>query len=55
LGLERIVGKAMKENYASIRVLEKCGFRFLREIDFDGKTGVLYEVTRIEFTSGNHS
>lgn len=42
LGLRRIVGRAMKANTGSIRVLEKIGLRFEAEIDFEEHPGVLY-------------
>ena len=42
LGLQRIVGRAMKENTASISVLEKIGLSFVGEFDFYGADGVLY-------------
>ncbi len=44
LNIEKIVGRAMKENTASIKVLEKIGMKFKQKIDFDGKEGVLYEL-----------
>ncbi len=40
LGLKEIVGRAMKANHASMRVLEKLGMQFWKEIDFDGEEGV---------------
>ena len=44
LGLGRIVGRARRDNHASIRVLEKIGMRFVQDIDFEGKAG-LFEVS----------
>jgi RimJ/RimL family protein N-acetyltransferase len=41
-GMNRIIGRAMKENTASIRVLEKLGFTVSNEFDFDGHEGVIY-------------
>ncbi|WP_026705072.1 GNAT family N-acetyltransferase [Flavobacterium soli] len=46
LGLQRIVGRAMSENVASIKVLEKLGMTFTSTFDFDGQEGVLYEFTK---------
>ena len=43
LKINEIVGRAMKENKASIRVLEKIGLEYNRDIDFDGNKGVLYK------------
>lgn len=44
LGLDRIVGRAMKENIASIKVLEKIGMTFKETFDFDRHEGVIYEL-----------
>ena len=44
LGIEKIVGRAMKENTASIKVLEKIGMTFKTTFDFDGHEGVIYEI-----------
>ena len=44
LGIERIVGRAMKENTGSIKVLEKIGMTFKTTFDFDGHEGVIYEI-----------
>jgi ribosomal-protein-alanine N-acetyltransferase len=51
LGFEKfnmgtIVGRAMKENAASIRVLEKIGLIYWKDFDFDGQQGVVYRVDR---------
>lgn len=43
LGLPRIVGRAMKENIASIKVLEKIGMTLKATFDFEGRDGVIYE------------
>lgn len=45
LGLRRIVGRAMPENIASVKVLEKCGMRFIGEEVVDGHRAVIYELT----------
>lgn len=47
LGLTQIVGKAMKENDASIKVLEKLGMVFKADFDFDGQEGVIYQKTKV--------
>lgn len=49
LKLKKIVGRAMKENTASIRVLEKIGMHFKKEFDFDGNEGVIYELEAVDF------
>lgn len=47
-GIQRIVGRAMKENIASIKVLEKIEMTFKETFDFDGREGVIYELSKIE-------
>ncbi|MBI1837065.1 MAG: GNAT family N-acetyltransferase [Flavobacteriia bacterium] len=42
-----IIGRAMKENKASVKVLEKIGLKFEREFDFDGNEGVIYAKTNL--------
>ncbi|MBC7864625.1 MAG: GNAT family N-acetyltransferase [Bacteroidia bacterium] len=42
--LDRIVGKAMLLNTQSIKVLEKCGMRFVEEREFECHAGALYEI-----------
>ncbi|WP_040479904.1 GNAT family N-acetyltransferase [Mariniradius saccharolyticus] len=49
LGLCRIVGRAMKENIASIKVLEKIGMTFKESFDFDGQEGEIFEITNKEY------
>jgi ribosomal-protein-alanine N-acetyltransferase len=44
LNLTKIVGRAMQENTASVKVLEKTGMQFVDIIDFEKHTGVLYEI-----------
>ena len=46
LSLKSIVGRAMKDNEASIRVLEKIGLRFFKRFDFEGREGVIYRIDR---------
>jgi RimJ/RimL family protein N-acetyltransferase len=45
LGLNVIIGRAMKENIASIKVLRKIGMTFDKELDFNGSQGMVY-ITR---------
>lgn len=42
LGLKRIVGRAMKENAASVRVLQKIGMEFWKEFDFMEHPGLYF-------------
>ncbi|MFP3833340.1 GNAT family N-acetyltransferase [Chryseobacterium sp. SIMBA_028] len=46
LKLKKIVGRAMSENIASIKVLQKLGFTFDKEFDFDGYKGVIYTIEK---------
>jgi RimJ/RimL family protein N-acetyltransferase len=41
-GIRRIVGRAMKANVSSCRVLVKCGMSFHSDFDFDGSEGAVY-------------
>ena len=44
LNLQRIVGRAMPENTASLRVLEKCDMQYVGEEIVDGHPAKTYEV-----------
>ena len=46
LKLDEIVGRAMTDNAASIRVLQKTGMVFLKAFDFEGHHGVIYTIKR---------
>lgn len=46
LGLSQIIGRATVDNVASIRVLEKCGMRFLKEDKCDGLQAVYYQISK---------
>lgn len=37
-----LYGRAMKENIASIRVLEKIGMKYSHDFKFDNTDGVVY-------------
>lgn len=50
LARETIVGRAMKENTASVKILEKLGMQFDREFDFyRGHSGVVYKMEKENF------
>ncbi|BDD09954.1 N-acetyltransferase [Fulvitalea axinellae] len=51
-GISGIVGRAMSENIASVRVLEKVGMSFVKEFDFDGQLGVEYCLAKRDFEFG---
>lgn len=42
LQIKSIVGRAMKANIASVKVLEKIGLHYERDFDFEGNLGVVY-------------
>lgn len=44
LEIQRITARAMPENIASIRVLEKCGMRYGGKDFVDGHTANIYEL-----------
>lgn len=41
--MTEIIGRAMKDNLASIRVLEKIGLVYDRDFDFEGSQGVIFK------------
>ena len=52
LGLNRIVGRAMKQNGASIKVLDKIGMTFHKTFGFNSHNkGVIYEITINDYTT----
>lgn len=46
LGLKEIVARADKRNPASIKVMEKIGMKYEKDISFDGYEGVLYKTSK---------
>ena len=42
--MSEIVGRAMKENIGSIRVLEKIGLIYNKPFNFDGHEGLIYKI-----------
>ncbi|WP_159799413.1 GNAT family N-acetyltransferase [Flavobacterium sp. MK4S-17] len=46
LKLKCIIGRAMKENIGSIKVLEKIGLKYEKDIEFDGKEAVIYKIEK---------
>lgn len=49
LGINEIVGRAMKENKASIGVLQKLGLTFLEERIEDGEVEMIYNIEKSRF------
>lgn len=46
LNLKRIIGRAMKENIGSIKVLEKIGLEYEKDTELDGKAAVIYKIEK---------
>lgn len=55
LKIQRIVGRAMKANVASVKVLEKIGMDFKQDFDFEGEEGVIYDLTQSDSDNENKS
>ncbi|PSL89965.1 GNAT family N-acetyltransferase [Elizabethkingia miricola] len=49
LNLNTVVGRAMQDNTASVKVLGKLGMKYLRDFDFDGHKGVIYKIESRDF------
>jgi [ribosomal protein S5]-alanine N-acetyltransferase len=47
LKIKTIVGRAMKANLASIKVLEKIGMAYWKKMDFHGGEGVIYRIENL--------
>lgn len=45
-GMKTIFGRAVKENTASIKVLEKIGMSFYESREFHGHQGVIYKIEK---------
>jgi len=46
IGLDRIVAIAFKENVASYNIMKKLGMGFLKELDYEGRDAVQYEIIK---------
>jgi RimJ/RimL family protein N-acetyltransferase len=55
LKIQRIIGRAMKENIASIKVLEKMGMTFKDTFAFDEHQGLIYELTIDDYKKRNRT
>lgn len=42
--MQEIIGRAMKANIGSVKVLEKIGLTYFKSFDFDGNDGVVYRI-----------
>lgn len=47
LHLKRIIGRAMKANTGSIKVLEKIGLKYKQNAELDGQEAVIYEIENL--------
>lgn len=47
LGLFTIMGRVIKDNTASIRVLEKIGMRYWKDFDFEGEVGIYMRIDNL--------
>ncbi len=54
LSLSKIIGRATKENHASIAILKKTGMTFENEFIDHDTTCVQYGITRQEWTNNKH-
>lgn len=45
LGIDMIIGRAMKANIGSVKVLEKTGMTYHSDFDFDGNEGAIYKTS----------
>lgn len=48
-GLDLIVGRTMRENAASIKVLEKTGMTYWKDFDFEEHPGVYYRIYKKDY------
>lgn len=55
LGLPNVAGFALPDNRASIRILEKLGFAYEKDVEYAGRRHVLYRLKREQFASHNAS
>ena len=46
LKLKKIIGRAMKDNIGSIKVLEKIGLEYEKDVNFDGQDAVIYKIEK---------
>lgn len=46
LNIDKIIGRAYLENRASIKVLKKCGLKFVRTYLYDGAEAELYQIIK---------
>jgi RimJ/RimL family protein N-acetyltransferase len=49
LQIPLILGRAMEQNVASIKVLEKCGMKYIGKMDCAAHPGVLFQINKSDF------
>lgn len=54
LGLEQIVAQALEENVASIRVMEKIGMTYWKQLNTEENPGLFYRITKEEYNPDKH-
>ncbi len=50
LKIPEILGRAMKKNAASIKVLEKIGMTYSKDFDFDGNEGAIFSINQLSIS-----
>lgn len=50
LKIPEILGRAMKDNAASIKVLEKIGMTYSKDFDFDGNEGAIFSINQLSIS-----
>lgn len=49
LQIPLILGRAMEQNVSSIKVLEKCGMKYIGKMDCAAHPGVLFQINKSDF------
>ncbi|ATC34817.1 GNAT family N-acetyltransferase [Elizabethkingia anophelis] len=49
LNLNTVLGRAMQDNAASVKILEKLGMKYVRDFEFDGHKGVICKIESRDF------
>lgn len=55
LQLSTIMGRVIKENTASIRVLEKIGMQYWKDFDFEGVPGIYMRIENVSCSGANEA
>jgi [ribosomal protein S5]-alanine N-acetyltransferase len=49
LNIDLILGRAMEQNLASIKVLEKCGMKYIGKRECGAQPGVIFQINKSDF------